>query len=835
MKDNDLLSPKDGVTTTPSTQPESSVAATLSNPEISWRPEKKTALGLAHFIDLKKFFKFWVIPIASNKHPLAPNWNKEELELTYTDGQLYGIVAPTDLMIADVDIKNGKPGLESWNNFVADNHLDPKLAVYPAKSCNVITGSGGFHFYIRLAEGVDYRQIPKICPRYPGIDFLIHGKSYAVAGGQQLDNGWYWQVRNFAIESLTSLDCFGTQRHTPTLQSAEPTPSVVRPVAQPSPTSQATSYTPPTPPPTLSCTASKYNPMTGEVGAAGGRTLIPLDKEQVDDLLALIPSDDYEVWIRVAWALMSTQLTPQDKNELWHKWSSTSEKYSHDDAESKWRSLSADHDEGRTPTAGSLVHLAKQYAKTGEELEKIFSVIFRQDVDNLRGRIYRVASFKGDNKYYDLFTQSAISKDIVMVILDPLIQRYTEINKKKADVHYLLKNGDIPIVHDMVYAPGESFPTFVSLKSRIMLNSYHPDNIPPTIPYENSEIVDFFVHQVREVWGKGAEPFLCFIAHLVQKPGKKPRWMPVLEGGKGTGKGLILSVIKNHVLGAENCSIINSNEILSEYNGWAFDRQLIHIDEMYITGKNAKACMNTQKSLITEDVVTRREKYLTVAALPNYAAFIALTNHRDALRYADERRYYAIISPIRTDKDLDLRGFKSSREYFDYLASLADKNNPRGGEFRHFFLNYPIPDSFSIDVRPMESDYEFFRDAANNNPETEEFIELALHAAGAETLPPYLKIAELADLSVEPNPATGARFFEEALAPRKIKTYGRRLSYVAYSGWLYSSVLKSEKAQERIKRFCTLKYTTADAAATLHIEDLKNLPTRDSLQEKDLF
>lgn len=809
MKNSDLL-PKNGVSSASSDHITDYAAEHGIN--ISWRPSSKVTLNENVFNSLRKLFGFWRIPIASNKHPLAPNWNKEELELTYTDGQLYGIVAPEDLVIADVDIKNGKPGLESWAQFVADNDFEPRFAKNPARFCNVITGSGGFHFYIRLAEGVDYRQIPKICPRYPGIDFLIHGKSYAVAGGQQLDNGWYWQNSWERIEKLKSLDCFGTQRHTPPLQSVEPTPSVVRSVAQPSPTSQATSYTPPTPPPTLLCTASKYNPMTGEVGAAGGRTLIPLDKEQVDDLLALIPSDDYEVWIRVAWALMSTQLTPQDKNELWHKWSSTSEKYSHDDAESKWRSLSADHDEGRTPTAGSLVHLARQHVKTGEELEKIFSIVFGRDVDNLRGRIYRVASFKGDNKYYDLFTQSAISKDIVMVILDPLIQKYTEINKKKADIHYLLKNGDIPIVHDKVYAPGESFPTFVSSKSKMMLNSYHPDNIPPTLPYENSGQIEFFVQQVKQIWGEYADDIFSFVAHLVQKPAEKPRWMPVLEGGKGTGKGLILNIIKNHVLGAENCRIINSNEILSEYNGWAFDIQLVHIDEMYIDGKNAKASMNTLKTLITEDVATRREKYLSVAALPNCVAFIALTNHRDALRYADERRYHAIISPIRTDKDLNLGEFGSREEYFNHLAAMADKKNPRGGEFRYFFLNYQIPANFSPAKRPEKSDFKKFQAASLKGEGVETFKDLIFEVAKCEEIPDYIKIADLVSASFR-GEGDDRNFYDEALKPKDIRALAKKINYAHYQRWLYSKELNEEKAKKRIDQMNKLGYSTTHSMA----------------------
>lgn len=65
-------------------------------------------------------------------------------------------------------------------------------------------------------------------------------------------------------------------------------------------------------------------------------SLIPIYLKDVKSALAVIPSDDRELWIRMGLALSTLG---NAANIVWHEWSSTSDKYDPDDAEKTWRSF----------------------------------------------------------------------------------------------------------------------------------------------------------------------------------------------------------------------------------------------------------------------------------------------------------------------------------------------------------------------------------------------------------------------------------------------------------------------------------------------------------------
>lgn len=391
----------------------------------------------------------------------------------------------------------------------------------------------------------------------------------------------------------------------------------------------------------------------------------------------------------------------------------------------------------------------------------------------------------------------------------------------------LINSGDIHIPVDKVYSPQNPTPLFYDNHGALFLNTYSLDNIPTPLPYKQSSQVDFYIQHATQIFGKKyVHDFLSFVAYLAQNPGRKIRWMLVLEGGKGTGKGLLLQAVKNHVLGIKNCNLVNTNEILSEHNSWAFDYQLIHIDELLIRGKGVEKYMNTLKTLITEDVGLRREKYLISAPVPCCASFIALTNYKACLQHADSRRYHAIMSPIRNPLDINLGNFTNSIEYYNHLHNIVCAENPQGGHLRHFFLNYKIPASFSPDKRPEVSDFSAFQDASNKTDENEGIYELIYHLAGTQTLPAYFNAHEMVVHSTDTNPDTGLPFIETPLNLKRIRKFARGIDYTYHGGWYYSNDINSNEAKANILKFCKIQqraeqgdphyiFTTKQALSTL--------------------
>ena len=77
--------------------------------------------------------------------------------------------------------------------------------------------------------------------------------------------------------------------------------------------------------------------------------------------LAAIPSDDRDVWVRMAFALKLEY--GEAARDLWEEWSRLSEKYRERDAESVWRSVRA---APPSPvTMGSLYYIARQWGWDG--------------------------------------------------------------------------------------------------------------------------------------------------------------------------------------------------------------------------------------------------------------------------------------------------------------------------------------------------------------------------------------------------------------------------------------------------------------------------------------
>lgn len=112
------------------------------------------------------------------RKPLKSNWQTttyppEDLARYNQLGVKCGIpVQDTQggfLVVFDIDVKNGKPGLQSWADFVAARDLPDTLTVR--------TGSGGTHFYFRMTSP------PKSCFGFvPAVDVIGLGNLVVAQG-----------------------------------------------------------------------------------------------------------------------------------------------------------------------------------------------------------------------------------------------------------------------------------------------------------------------------------------------------------------------------------------------------------------------------------------------------------------------------------------------------------------------------------------------------------------------------------------------------------------------------------------------------------------------------
>lgn len=199
------------------------------------------------------------------------------------------------LFVVDVDVADGKPGLESLAALTARG-LPPTETVR--------TGTGGQHLYFR---GEGRSSAGKLAP---GIDTRGRG-GYVVAPPSVHPNGQRYQLEPGSREAIADAPAW--------------LPAALEPPVRPSHRTYAPS------------------------GTEAGLSLFA-------DALRHIQADDRETWLRVGMALHHETGGASDAFELWDDWSRKSSKYDVEDQANVWASFSSD---GAAVTGGTIVSLAR--------------------------------------------------------------------------------------------------------------------------------------------------------------------------------------------------------------------------------------------------------------------------------------------------------------------------------------------------------------------------------------------------------------------------------------------------------------------------------------------
>lgn len=187
------------------------------------------------------------------------------------------------------------------------------------------------------------------------------------------------------------------------------------------------------------------------------------------------------------------------------------------------------------------------------------------------------------------------------------------------------------------------------------------------------------------------EWFEKWCAYPIQNPGAKMYTATMLWGReKGTGKSLVFYALQG--IYGTNSIEINNKDLKSGFNGWAKNRQFVHMSE--ISGTEARVDADWLKNQITQSLVRINEKYLPEYVVPDCINYGGTSNHPDSLFIEDEDRRYFVHEVVGAPANRDLyemchkwlhgNGPPGSYEgvgasvLFDYLLKLDLKGfNPR--------------------------------------------------------------------------------------------------------------------------------------------------------------
>lgn len=188
------------------------------------------------------------------------------------------------------------------------------------------------------------------------------------------------------------------------------------------------------------------------------------------------------------------------------------------------------------------------------------------------------------------------------------------------------------------------------------------------------------------------EIITSYMAAVVQHPGVKFQWAPMIQGMPGNGKTLLLRAL-TFCVGERYTHLPNTEDLVAggaKFTGWLQNKLLIGLEEIY-TG-DRRNMMDALKPLITNTRVEIQAKGQDQFTGDNRANFIAFSNHKDAVpKTDDERRWAVFFSGQQSVEDLKRDGMGG-----DYMPNLWAWLRADGFAIVNNYLrSYAIPDELN--------------------------------------------------------------------------------------------------------------------------------------------
>jgi len=127
------------------------------------------------------------------------------------------------------------------------------------------------------------------------------------------------------------------------------------------------------------------------------------------------------------------------------------------------------------------------------------------------------------------------------------------------------------------------------------------------------------------------EILLSYVAAVVQYPGVKFQWWPVLQGVEGNGKTAIVSAV-THAVGSRYTHCPNVHEIAksgNKFNGWVKNRLFLGMEEVYVS--NRREFLEEFKTTVTNKRLPIEHKGVDQIMGDNRANGLMCTNHKDGV------------------------------------------------------------------------------------------------------------------------------------------------------------------------------------------------------------
>jgi len=194
------------------------------------------------------------------------------------------------------------------------------------------------------------------------------------------------------------------------------------------------------------------------------------------------------------------------------------------------------------------------------------------------------------------------------------------------------------------------------------------------------------------------EIIMSFMAAIVQYPGVKFRWCPLIQGVPGNGKTL-LSLCVRFAVGYQYCHTPKAAELASRFNDWLYAKIFISVEDAYVPESKSEF-MEAIKPMISNDTQEIEPKGGMKVTKDICCNFILNTNNKDAIRKTNDDRRFAPLFTAQQCKEDKFRDGLTGR-YFNTLFNWF-----KGDGFaivNELLHTYPIADEFNPAVLCLEA------------------------------------------------------------------------------------------------------------------------------------
>jgi hypothetical protein len=260
---------------------------------------------------------------------------------------------------------------------------------------------------------------------------------------------------------------------------------------------------------------------------------------------------------------------------------------------------------------------------------------------------------------------------------------YNDLSKTKAPIASFIKAARSAghTVDSLGFRPNLPHGEIIERDGDTFINSYRPVKInmkPGNIePFLNLLRINYPVERDQRI-------ILSYMAALVQNPGVKAMWCPVLQGNQGCGKSFLMDFAA-HAVGEKYTYRARGSDFESQFNGNFFAKLVLLIEDPILkTGKLEERL----KQLVTQKLLAFESKRVDAKMGDHYANLIVTLNDFDNFKKQEGSRRYAVLkSAIQSDEDQEKAGLNDA-----YFFGLANWRDTEGYQTVSYYLHNHIPD-----------------------------------------------------------------------------------------------------------------------------------------------